>query len=219
MQCWLAVDRLCVLRRYRRIKATAKFQAAFRGLRGRRRAQEMLDLIKKINLSTTLSRVWRGAVVRREVARQRRFLQLARNRYVAASKCQALIRGHIARVFTDQLLRDRALAAQQESLRKFRRERAAVTIQCMYRAHRSRGLHWAALTARREAQMLRKLMLTSATRIQKVVRARIARGVLHRLREKKAHEKFVRALALLQSKVKAWKARAVVQVLREERQW
>lgn len=188
-------------------------------MRGRRRAQEILDLVRKIHLSTTLSRVWRGAAVRREIARQKRFLQLSRNRNLAATKCQALLRGHFARMFTEQILRDRALAAQQESIRRFRRERAAVTIQCMYRAHRSRGLYWAAVTARRDALLLRKLRVATAIKLQKVVRAKIARAVLQRLQEKEAHRRFVRALTRLQARVQAWKARAVVQLLREERQW
>ncbi len=58
--------------KYLRIRATGKFQAAFRGLRGRMRYKKIVGLVRKINLSTTLSRVWRGAAVRREIARQKR---------------------------------------------------------------------------------------------------------------------------------------------------
>ena len=67
--------------------------------------------------------------------------------------------------------------------------------------------------------MLRKLRTATAIRIQKVVRAKIARAVLQRLQEREAHRRFVHALTKLQARVQAWKARAVVQLLREEQQW
>ena len=205
--------------KYKQIKATGKFQAAFRGMRGRRRAREVLALVQRINLSTTLSRLWRGSVVRREVARQRRYLELCKNRKLAATRCQALIRGHLARCYMNQILRDKAIAEQQASIRRHRRDRAAVVIQSMFRAFKSRGVYWAAVSAHRQEQMLQKLRVATAIRVQNLVRTKIAKKALSHLREQAAHRRFVHALTLLQARVKAWKARAMVNILREEQQW
>lgn len=205
--------------KYLQIKAAGLFQAAFRGLKGRQRARKVVELVKKIKFSVLLSRVWRGSVIRYEVTKQKRMLELAKNQKVAAVMCQSVIRGHLARAFVGAIVRDRALAAQRASLEKFRRERAAVTIQCMFRTYRSKGLYWAAVTGRRNERRLHKLRRLSAMKIQSMVRQKFARDVLSQLRDEENFRRFVKAVTLLQARVQSWKARAIAQLLREEKQW
>jgi hypothetical protein len=205
--------------RYLSLRAARKLQAVFRGMRGRRRAAELARKQRRARLSVNITRVWRGAVVRREVARQTRARDILRNRHVAATMIEALVRGHLGRVAREELVRQRAQEALQASMLRSQQERAAMLVQCMFRSYRSRGVYWAAVTSRKQAQLLNKLRVTNATRIQNIVRRRIARGVLRVLREREANRRFVLAVTKLQARVQAWKARALAKILREQRQW
>lgn len=172
--------------RQRGMRALVRIQARWRGGLARERVMRLRRRIAFERAARSIQHGWERFLRNRAEKRRLQAAELAEHLNKSANQVQRVYRGHVARVRVRRIQDAQALVLAEDVRREIRRARAALQIQCAWRACVARDrarLRRVEVEAERAERLRRN---TAARRIQYAIRCALARRELARRRAARA---------------------------------
>lgn len=211
---------VAMLRRaYFRLQAVVRMQKTWRMRSVYASTQRLLEHIKRVKVTGTIQRVWRGYQGRKVARKRRIYLHYLANLNAAATKIESVYRGHVVRLATAKKKRQMVDAKRMAEVRLYREHRCAVRVQKAFRDHKRRVIYWAAQALKKERERQQELRRLMAIMIQCRWRIFLAHRVYAQRVVEWQQRQFVRMVTKLQARLHGFRARMLRKKMEADRDW